>query len=89
MKTRYGFVSNSSSSSFFISLDDISGKQLRMLLALDNVSIGHWGDNWSITENDRTVSGYTNMDNGGEDDGLHRWMVDNNFDMNLVTWNNY
>ena len=86
MKVRSGFVSNSSSSSFIISLDDISMTQLRMLLELSNISIGRWGEVWDMSMDDKTVRGYTHMDNGGEEDGLHRWMVDNEFNMNSVKW---
>lgn len=62
MKIRAGFVSNSSSASFVISLDDISAKQLRM------ITDGHPSDyadylEWSITVDSDNVSGYTSMDN--------------------------
>lgn len=61
-KIRAGFVSNSSSASFVISLDDISAKQLRM------ITDGHPNDYedykcWSITVDNDNVSGYTSMDN--------------------------
>ena len=89
MKTRYGFVSNSSSSSFVVSLDDITAKQLRMLLELDRTTVGRCGDSWSISMDDKTVRGYTHMDNGGAEDGLHRWMVDHKFNMDAVEWSDY
>jgi hypothetical protein len=66
MKIRNGFVSNSSSSSFIINLDDITpaqiskikhhaqhGKHMHMLF------VNH---PWYITEDDTTIRGETSMD---------------------------
>ncbi len=76
MKARNGFVSNSSSSSFVIPLDELTGKELRMLEQLDNTSVGSWGCHWSITTLDTMIKGYTTMDNGG----MEEWMKDHNME---------
>lgn len=61
MKTRLGFVSNSSSSSFVVSLDRISAKDLAILMDYYNAN----GDCWTINidKNRGIVRGYTTMDN--------------------------
>jgi hypothetical protein len=71
MKTRFGFVSNSSSSSFVIKRAAITESQVKMiqehikfarLLELDE---NYWNDldAWKITANENEVSGYTLMNN--------------------------
>lgn len=59
MKTRQGFVSNSSSASFVLSLDNISAYQL--------VKLQQWcaNNDWSFNINLQTglAEGYTSMDN--------------------------
>ena len=73
MKIRDGFVSNSSSSSFVISKENITVKQLRLLENHNEVDKQQdlgcgCGDDllnfsWSITENEFQVKGCVNMDN--------------------------
>lgn len=74
MKTRQGFVSNSSSSSFVISLDGMSASQLnkienhihfsRKIPAPEDCSWYNREDNaWEITVDDDMVRGYTFMNN--------------------------
>ena len=69
MKKRIGFVSNSSSSSFVIPLEDISAKQLRQIehhgAAAKNPYEPHNHDAWYIEiDDDRDiVMGSTIMDN--------------------------
>lgn len=65
MKTRLGFVSNSSSSSFIISLDNISAKQLRKIIhnpATNPNSIDYL-DRWTIEITEDEVKCSTYMDN--------------------------
>ena len=64
-KIRAGFVSNSSSASFVISLDDLSAKQLRMITDGSSINFENFEDYecWSINVNDEEVSGYTSLDN--------------------------
>lgn len=68
MKTRLGFVSNSSSSSFVIKLADITAAQLYLILNHSEASkeMGiPYGDTdaWTINANQFTVSGDTSLDN--------------------------
>lgn len=76
MKTRNGFVSNSSSSSFVIPLDALSPRQIRQIhdhieYAKKLMSVGLFKDNeywndcdkWSITEDLDYLRGYTVMNN--------------------------
>ena len=56
MKSRQGFVSNSSTSSFFIPIDALSGRQRRGLMDVD-------ADGWTITEDEEGIHGFTMMDN--------------------------
>jgi hypothetical protein len=69
MKTRTGFVSNSSSSSFVINKDDISERQIELII--DHIMYGKkFGveycekhDEWKIKETEFTIEGDTSMDN--------------------------
>jgi len=66
MKIRDGFVSNSSSSSFTISLNDITAMQLRMIQnhgELAKVVGGYDDDPWYINVEGSVVKGNTFMDN--------------------------
>lgn len=67
MKIRNGFVSNSSSASFVIKLNKLTEQQIEMIK-----NHRFWGkiygveysdDEWSISINDETISGYTTMAN--------------------------
>lgn len=62
MKVRAGFVSNSSSASFVISLDDISAKQLRMITDGNPTDYVDY-KSWLVTVDDENVRGFTTMDN--------------------------
>jgi hypothetical protein len=64
MKRRIGFVSNSSSSSFIISKDLLTEKQINEILAYNG------DDYWTINVNEWYVEGMTGMDNGDLSDYL-------------------
>lgn len=71
MKTRTGFVSNSSSSSFVLARNVVSEKQLGHIqdhLAYAKLKGWQQGytsdyDAWDITVTDTEIRGYTSMDN--------------------------
>lgn len=67
MKTRNGFVSNSSSSSFVISKHFISAYQLEQIRnhveVAKEMGLDYSEEGWSISENEHEVKGYTFMDN--------------------------
>jgi hypothetical protein len=89
MKTRSGFVSNSSSSSFVIKLKNISGSQLQKILDPDYSSQNYGEDSdfpytWSIDLDGSkgTVEGYTSMDNFD----MGRYLEELGVPDNAITW---
>jgi hypothetical protein len=67
MKTRNGFVSNSSSSSFVIQKKSLSPFQIDCIKNHDilakNANLDYAEYSWNISETEDTISGYTSMDN--------------------------
>lgn len=64
MKIRQSFVSNSSSSSFIINLDKLTGKQVKMIENhADSIEDTAMYEPWSIQVTDSHVKGSTMMDN--------------------------
>jgi hypothetical protein len=82
MKTRHGFVSNSSSSSFVIKKSGITGAEGAAILAFISEDIT---DGWSIYDDGETIEGYTNMDNGALDEYLERIK----FDVSKIEWKDF
>jgi hypothetical protein len=70
MKTRTGFVSNSSSSSFIVKVADLSETEREKIHSYyehaENTfrQTGYYPDNWSIYVSGETIDGWTPMDNG-------------------------
>lgn len=79
MKIRTGFVSNSSSSSFVISLSLLSGKQVTDLLAYPKREDHDW---WNIYIDEYYVTGSTIMDNGDLGDYMNKIGINKN----IVKW---
>lgn len=74
MKTRSGFVSNSSSSSFIIKKEDISELQVALIKMHDQFADP--GDEWEITEDEEYIKGSTWMDNFDMDYYLSNLNID-------------
>jgi hypothetical protein len=60
MKTRSGFVANSSSSSFVVNKRYLTTKEIKILLQYKNPENGYW----VITDSGNSIIGRTSMDNG-------------------------
>jgi hypothetical protein len=92
MKIRIGFVSNSSSASFVVSLDKITEKDMGILMSYpQEISAAEvnraWPDSWSITVDTQrgVIRGYTTMDNGDLSEFLNRRGVD----VSLFIWDSF
>lgn len=73
MKNRNGFVSNSSSSSFVVSLSNLTDEDAMKIMEYDNHCNGDkYSDGWTLDMNKYadTISGWTPMDNGDLSDYL-------------------
>lgn len=83
MKKRNGFVSNSSSSSFIIPLEDLSAKQLRQIQHHDGLT--NENDAWYIEIDDDKdiVRGSTTMNNFD----MYSYLKDRvKINMNSIEW---
>ena len=72
MKTRNGFVSNSSSASFAVKRADISDADVVKLID----ALGETRDGWTISNWNEEIRGSTIMDNGELSEALQRLGVD-------------
>jgi hypothetical protein len=87
MKIRNGFVSNSSSSSFCISLKNITGEQLQKILNFDSecekLDLDFCNDHyWSVWTDIKNVYGETIMDNFD----MHSFLDAIGINDDLITW---
>ena len=78
MKIRNGFISNSSSSSFIVSLKDISVNELNKIMEYSDSSDAELRDTWHITVDASAgiLRGFTSMDN----DDFDSYLKNNNID---------
>lgn len=82
MKSRLGFVSNSSSSSFVIPKYCLSEQQMDQIRRHGEIKDVRPDDVWSISEDETSISGYTGMNNFYMPDFLREIGVN----MNKVEW---
>lgn len=98
MKIRNGFVSNSSSSSFIVAINQLTEDQIEKLMtypaectfpgewhSTDEFGKYYYGDGWNIHKNDSGgfITGFTIMDNGD----LAKYMTEEcGIDLKLVEW---
>ena len=81
MKTRNGFVSNSSSSSFIVSKSKLTDEEVLKIMAYDAYSQkcdedGNYKDSWSFNSNGDKLTGWTPMDNGDFGDFVGSKIID-------------
>jgi hypothetical protein len=73
MKTRQGFVSNSSSASFVIAKSLLTEAQLKGLMDYQYSPANV--DGWSVTDNGEYIDGMTIMDNDSIDELFERLQI--------------
>ncbi len=83
MKNRSGFVSNSSSSSFIVNLNELTAREALRLMeypsaVVESAEQRGWKDSWTIEVNldQNRISGWTAMDNGDLGEYLEKWGID-------------
>jgi len=85
MKIRKGFVSNSSSSSFVINLENLTASQLQKILDLPNSqSLNHlWSaEPWVLEVKEEKLTGYTFLDNFD----MHVYLAEIGVNLDKVKW---
>jgi hypothetical protein len=86
MKIRYGFVSNSSSSSFVIKTKTLSAVQIEEILgkpSSDEDPYDCWSE-WQLRQDEHEIYGYTYMDNFSFNEKFKKMGIDH-----LVKWEDY
>jgi len=86
IKIRNGFVSNSSSSSFIISKNELTPKQIYSINNHIEIAVylgmKTWDSPWDISENEEHIKGYTYMDNFD----MHEFLEKIGVDIDKVEW---
>jgi hypothetical protein len=85
MKIRSTFVSNSSSSSFVVSLGSLTPKEINVILSYLKFYKEKSKDCWRINKDleRNVIRGKTNMDNGD----LKVYLIERGVDVNKFAWN--
>jgi len=83
MKSRTGFVSNSSSSSFIIPKYWLSEHQMDQIRRHEEIKNIPALDGWNISEDEVDIRGYTSMDNFD----MRQFLEDIGVNMDKVRWN--
>ena len=88
MKTRQGFVSNSSSSSFIIGKSNLTNEQIGKILDHHKIVENHGChkyDSWEITIEEDYIKGSTLMDNFD----MGHYLSSIGVDPDVVEWSDY
>lgn len=88
MKTRQGFVSNSSSASFVVALNMLTQTEIDTIMAYEEITkCGRYNDSWIIwiNQDKGVIQGCTSMDN----EDFSNYLENNDIDAGKFVWDSY